>query len=288
MAEENTKKSHLLNPRSRLTPRGGHNTDEQSYIIMQDPSKKAASLTVIIATKNEFFNIDECISSVHFADEILVLDSGSTDNTVAKAKAAGAIVHSTDWPGYGLQQLRGIGLSKSDWVLSLDADERISAELKNEILSVISNPRADGYRLPRNSSFCGQFIRASGWVPDYTLRLVRRELAGFTDHFLHAHMTVNGSESDLRNPIIHYSYRNLDDVLEKLNRYSRGACLDLVNQGASSGFTKALLKGLWAFFRTYIIRAGFLDGRMGLVLAIFNAETTYYKYLRLYLYSKVP
>jgi glycosyltransferase involved in cell wall biosynthesis len=253
---------------------------------MHEPRTSTASLTVIIATKNEALNIEECISSVRFADEILVLDSGSSDDTVAKAKAAGATVHSTDWPGYGLQQMRGIGMSRSDWVLSLDADERISEELQDEILDAISRPQADGYRLPRRSSFCGQFIRAGGWTPDYTLRLAKRKFAGFTDHFLHAHMTVRGSQADLLNPIIHYSYRDLNDVLEKLDRYSRGASIDLANQGVSSGLMKAILKGLWAFFRTYILRAGFLDGRMGLILAIFNAETTYYKYLRLYLYNK--
>ena len=253
---------------------------------MNEPRTSTASLTVIIATKNEALNIEECISSVQFADEILVLDSGSCDSTVAKAKAAGATVHSTDWPGYGLQQVRGIALSSKDWVLSLDADERISAELKLEILDAISRPFADGYRLPRRSSFCGQFLRASGWVPDYTLRLARRGSAGFTDHFLHAHMTVRGSQADLNNPIIHYSYRDLNDVLEKLSRYSRGASLDLASQGVRSGLTKAILKGLWAFFRTYILRVGFLDGRIGLILAIFNAETTYYKYLRLYFSNK--
>jgi glycosyltransferase involved in cell wall biosynthesis len=249
---------------------------------MQKPHTKTSTLSVIIATKNEALNIEECISSVQFADEILVFDSGSSDDTVARAKAAGATVHSTDWPGYGLQQLRGIGMSRSDWVMSLDADERISPELKDEILDAISHPRADGYRLPRRSSFCGQFIRASGWVPDYTLRLVRREAAGFTDHFLHAHMTVNGIRADLTYPIIHYSYRNIDDVLEKLNRYSRGSAVDLLNQRVSSGLSKALLKGLWAFIRSYFLRRGFLDGQMGLVLAVFNAETTYYKYLRVY------
>ena len=108
---------------------------------MHEPRTKTASLTVIIATKNEALNIEECISSVQFANEILVLDSGSSDYTVATAKAAGATVHSTDWPGYGLQQLRGIELSSSDWVLSLDADERISPELKDEILHAISHPR---------------------------------------------------------------------------------------------------------------------------------------------------
>jgi glycosyltransferase involved in cell wall biosynthesis len=249
---------------------------------MQNLVMKKPTLTVIIAAKNESLNIVDCIGSVQFADEILVLDSGSTDDTANKAQKAGAIVHATDWPGYGPQQLRGINLATSNWVLSLDADERISPVLRDEILNAISKPQADGYRLPRSSSFCGQFVRASGWVPDYTLRLVKRELAGFTDHFLHAHMTVEGSKNDLKNPIIHYSYRNLDDVLEKLNRYSRGAAIDLSNQGVSSSLNKALLKGAWAFVRTYVLRAGFLDGRTGLILAIFNAETTYYKYLRLH------
>ena len=250
---------------------------------MQNPSRTKATLSVIIVAKNESQNIADCIGSVPFASEILVLDSGSEDDTVAQATAAGAIVHSTDWPGYGLQQIRGIELATGDWVLSLDADERVSAELASELLDAISNPRADGYRLPRSSSFCGQFIRAGGWVPDYTLRLVRKDAAGFTDHFLHAHMTVNGTRADLVNPIIHYSYRNIDDILDKLNRYSRGGALDLLNQGVTSGLSKALLKGSWAFFRSYFLRRGFLDGQMGLVLAVFNAETTYYKYLRLYL-----
>lgn len=250
---------------------------------MQNPSRKKTTLSVIIVVKNESQNIADCIGSVPFASEILVLDSGSTDDTVAQATAAGATVHSTDWPGYGLQQLRGIEMATGDWVLSLDADERVSAELAAELQKAILTPWADGYRLPRSSSFCGQFIRASGWVPDYTLRLVKRKAAGFTDHFLHAHMTVKGVRADLTHPIIHYSYRNIDDVLEKLNRYSRGSAVDLLNQGVTSGLSKALLKGFWAFFRSYFLRRGFLDGQMGLILAIFNAETTYYKYLRLHL-----
>jgi glycosyltransferase involved in cell wall biosynthesis len=250
---------------------------------MQNLGMDKATLTVIIAAKNEEQNIAECIASVKFADEILVLDSGSTDTTVSIAQKAGSKVHHTDWPGYGAQQLRGIRLAKSDWILSLDADERITAELQTEILNAIHEAHVDGYRLPRSSSFCGQFIKAGGWTPDYTLRLVRRSKAGFTDHFLHAHMTVEGSKADLKNPLIHYSYRTLDDVLEKLNRYSKGAALDAAKDGQTSGLFKAIAKGFWAFFRTYFLRAGFVDGRMGLVLALFNGQTTYYKYLRLYL-----
>jgi glycosyltransferase involved in cell wall biosynthesis len=250
---------------------------------MQNQGMGKNTISIIIAAKNEAHNIRDCVLSAQFADEVLVLDSGSSDDTVAIAQSCGAKVHKTDWPGYGAQQQRGIGLAQSEWVLSLDADERITPALRQEILSAIAQARAIGYRLPRSSSFCGQFMKAGGWRPDYTLRLVRRDKAGFTQHFLHAHMTVDGTRADLKHPLIHYSYQNLDDVLEKLNRYSRGAAIDAAAQGKQSGLAKALFKGWWAFFRTYVLKAGFIDGKMGLVLALFNGQTTYYKYLRLYL-----
>ena len=239
------------------------------------------TLTIIIAAKNESRNIRDCVQSASFADEVIVLDSGSTDGTQQLAQEAGAHVVSTDWPGYGPQQSRGIALAKSDWVLSLDADERISPALQAEVLSAIRSNHADGYRLPRLSSLCGTFIHHGGWRPDYTLRLVKREKAGFTDHFLHAHMTVSGSKADLRESLIHYSYRDLDDVLEKLNRYASGNAKDLDNKGVKGSLGKAIAHGFWAFVRTYVFRAGFLDGRYGFILAVYNAESTYYKYLKL-------
>lgn len=240
-----------------------------------------ATLSIIIATKNEAHNISDCVQSASFANEIIVLDSGSSDNTQKIAETAGAHVISTDWPGYGAQQARGIKLAKSEWVLSLDADERITPALKAEILQAIQKPTADGYRLPRLSSFCGTFIHHGGWRPDYTLRLVKREKAGFTDHFLHAHMTVDGAKADLQESLIHYSYRNLDDVLEKLDRYSSGNAKDLDHKGIKGSLKKAIAHGIWAFVRTYVLRAGFLDGRHGFMLAVYNAESTYYKYLKL-------
>ena len=254
---------------------------------MENEMMTKVTLSVIIAAKNEGRQIAACVHSASFADEILVLDSGSTDDTAAQAKGAGATVHLTDWPGYGPQQQRGIGLAKCDWILSLDADEVVTDSLQREILAAISGANSaanfDGYRLPRHSSFCGTFIEHGGWRPDYTLRLVRRQKAGFTDHFLHAHMTVAGAVADLQSPIVHYSYKDLDDVLEKLNRYSRGAALDLQTRGGSSTLGKAVLKGLWSFIRTYFFRQGFRDGRMGLALAIYNSHATYYKYLRLWM-----
>jgi glycosyltransferase involved in cell wall biosynthesis len=250
---------------------------------MENHRMPRPTLSVLIAARNEAHQITECVRSVSFADEVIVLDSSSTDATAALAREAGAQVHVTDWPGYGPQQQRGIALARSDWVLSLDADERVSEELAREIRAAIDRPVANGYRLPRHSSFCGQFIEHCGWRPDYTLRLVQRELAGFTDHFLHAHMTVDGKCADLRSPLIHFSYRDLDDVLEKLTRYSRGAAIDANSNGQRSSLWRALASGSWSFVKTYFLRQGFRDGRMGLVLAIYNAQTSYYKYLRLWL-----
>ena len=249
----------------------------QTAATMQDPH----SLTVVIVAKNEERNIAECVASASFADEVVVLDSNSSDATVALAKGAGARVVQTDWPGYGPQVARGFALAQSAWVLSLDADERITPELQQEVLAAIRSGAHDGYRIPRLSEFCGRFIHHSGWRPDHTLRLGRRDKSGFTDHFLHAHMTVAGSVGALKHDLIHFSYPNLHDVLEKLDRYSTGHARDLLADGKTGGVWKGIVHGLFAFVRTYVLRLGFLDGQHGLILAIYNAEYTYYKYLKL-------
>ena len=254
---------------------------------MQNPH----SLTVVIVAKNEERNIAECIASASFADEVLVLDSGSTDATAGLARAAGAKVVTTDWPGYGPQVARGFSLAASDWVLSLDADERITHALRDEVLAVIQREGSDacnGYRVPRLSEFCGQFIHHSGWRPDYTLRLGQRAQSGFTDHFLHAHMTVTGRVGTLRESLIHFSYPDIDDVMEKLVRYSSGHARDMLAAGKTASLSTALLHGLGAFLRTYVVRLGFLDGRHGLMLAIYNAEYAYYKYVKLMFIQSPP
>jgi len=239
------------------------------------------SLTVVIVAKNEERNIAECIASASFADEVLVLDSRSSDATVRLAQGAGARVVETDWPGYGPQVARGFSLASSEWVLSLDADERISAMLRDEVLAAIRSGTHDGYRIPRLSEFVGRFIHHGGWRPDYTLRLGRRAKSGFTDHFLHAHMTVDGSVGALKQSLIHFSYPNMHDVLEKLDRYSSGNARDMHSAGKRGSMFKAVTHGLMAFLRTYLVRLGFLDGQHGLMLAIYNAEYTYYKYIKL-------
>ncbi len=257
--------------------------ERASHDSMQTPP----TLSVVIVAKNESRNISECIASASFADEVLVLDSNSTDGTADLARQAGAKVVTTDWPGYGPQVARGFSMATCDWVLSLDADERITPALREEVQQAIRAGSHEGFRIPRISEFCGQFIQHSGWRPDHTLRLGKRVKAGFTDHFLHAHMTVQGSVGHLKSSLVHYSYPDLHDVLEKLDRYSSGHARDMLARGKEGNLFKAVLHGFFAFLRTYVVRLGFLDGQRGLMLAIYNAEYTYYKYLKL-MFMKSP
>ncbi|MBC7717581.1 MAG: glycosyltransferase family 2 protein [Pseudorhodobacter sp.] len=251
---------------------------------MQNPH----SLTVVIVAKNEETNIAECVASAAFADAVLVLDSGSTDATASRAAAAGARVVQTDWPGYGSQVARGFGMTDTAWVMSLDADERITPRLRDEILASTRAAQFDGFRIPRISEFCGKVIHHSGWKPDHTLRLGRRDKSGFTDHFLHAHMTLNGVVGDLKSSLIHYSYPNVANVLEKLDRYSTGAARDMQTRGKQDGVGRVVVHGVFAFLRSYVLRRGFLDGSHGLMLAIYNAEYAYYKYIKLMFLAHPP
>lgn len=248
-------------------------------------SLKQNSLSVVIITLNEEHAIQDCLSSVAWVGEIIVVDSGSTDRTLDICRQFGATIHSTsEWHGFGYQKNLALSLASKDWVLSLDADERISDELRNEIVQALQagNPNI-AYRMPRSSSYCGQFIRHSGWWPDYVVRLFPRLGSKFSDDIVHEHVIFNGEIKTLNNPILHYSYHNLEEVLEKVNRYSTDGAEKMRQRGKSSSLSQAILRGLWAFVRTYFLRLGFLDGRMGFMLAVSNAETTYYRYLKLML-----
>ncbi len=239
------------------------------------------TLTVIIVARNERLNIRDCVRSASFADEVIVLDSGSTDSTAELAHEAGARVVVTDWPGYGPQQNRGIDLARGDWVFSLDADERIDSELAAAIRAAIASEQHSGYDVPRRSLFITRFLRHSGWWPDRTRRLVRRGKGRFSTHEIHANLEIDGSVGHLQPPLIHYSYRDLTSVLDKMNRYSSGSARDLAASGKRGSLTSAIAHGLWAFIRTYIFRLGVLDGAEGFMVAVVNAETSYYKHLKL-------
>jgi glycosyltransferase involved in cell wall biosynthesis len=243
-----------------------------------------SSLTVTVITKNEAHNIEDCLRSVPFADQRLVLDSGSTDGTVEIARALGAEVSiNADWQGFGVQKNRALDLAASEWVLSLDADERVSPGLRAQIEAVLIAPQHDVYAFPRLSSYCGQDMRHSGWYPDRVIRLFRRGSAAFSIDLVHESILTTSRIGYLDAPLIHKSFRSFEEVLDKVNRYSSAGAKNLQSKGKTASVGKALSHGIWAFIRTYFLRRGFLDGQMGLLLAISNAEGTYYRYLKLWL-----
>lgn len=243
-----------------------------------------SSLTVTVITKNEEQNIEACLRSVPFADQLLVLDSGSTDATAKIASAVGAEVHvNSDWQGFGIQKNRALTLARCDWVLSIDADERVSSELQAEIEAVLASPQFNVFDFPRLSSYCGQNMLHSGWYPDRVTRLFRRGTTKFTDDLVHERVLTPNPVGRLHSALLHESYRNLEEVLDKTNLYSSAGATKLLCAGKKASLRTALGHGLWAFFRTYFFRRGFLDGRLGFVLAVSVAEETYYRYLKLWL-----
>jgi len=242
------------------------------------------SLSVIIIAKDEEASIARTLRSVAFADEIVVVDSGSTDRTADIAREHGAKVTVTaDWPGFGPQKNRALDLATGSWVLSLDADEWLTEESAAEIRNAIAsdNPNVAAYRFPRRSSFCGRFLRHSGWWPDYVVRLFRRNGGRFSDDVVHERLIVDGALGTLAEPILHETFVDLEDLVDKMNHYSTASATQLQREGKTAGLTEAIARALWAFFRTYVLRAGFLDGREGFMLAFATAEGTYYRYAKL-------
>ena len=247
-----------------------------------------AKLSVIIITKNEEANIRACMESVAWADEIVVVDSGSSDDTVNICKSMGAQVHITaDWPGFGIQKNRALSHATCEWVLSLDADERVTPDLRFEIETALTVPHGhDAFRMPRLSSFCGRYMRHSGWYPDFVTRLFHRGAARFSDDLVHESLIVNGSVGKLRQCLLHETFHDLEELLTKINHYSTAGALMLSEKNKTASLKKAVSHAAWAFFRTYIIRAGFLDGREGFMLAVSTAESAYYRYAKLMLLNK--
>jgi len=244
-----------------------------------------ATLSVIVVAMNEAHDIPDCIKSVRgLATEIIVFDSGSADGTPALCRKLGATVYETDWPGDGPQKNRALDVATGDWVLCLDADERVSDRLRRELEHLLEHGTTHAaFSTPRRSSFCGRFMNHSGWWPDRIERLFRRGSARFTNVRTHTRLVIDGTVGQMDGPIIHIAINELHEALEKVNAYSTSGALTMAERGKRSSLGKAIGKGLWAFIRTYLIQRGFLDGMEGFMLAVANAEGTYYRYLKLML-----
>jgi len=245
-------------------------------------------LSAIVITKNEAANIGDCLDSLEFCDERIVVDCGSTDATVEIARRKGARVEFHKWAGDGPQRNFALSLATGTWVLNLDADERLSPELAAAIKSVIASGDADAWECPRLSNFCGRWMRHSGWYPDYVLRLFRRDRARFSDAIVHTRLVCDGVVKRLRPPLVHFATRQLEDALTRVNRYSTDKAQMLIASGRRVTFITGIGHGLFAFLRCYILRAGFLDGREGFLLAVINAEHSYYPYMKAWLLTRKP
>lgn len=241
-------------------------------------------LSVAIITRDEEHSVRACLESVSWADEIVVLDSGSTDGTADLCRSLGARVEITDWPGFGPQKNRAIERCSGDWILSIDADERVTPLLRTEIVLAIASPGENvAYRLARRSSYCGRPMRHGGWWPDYVVRLVRRGRGRFTDDVVHERLIVDGRIGTLRHALEHDAIASCEEALAKINAYSTLGAERMHRQGRTGSLSKAMAHGLWTFVRTYFVRLALLDGREGFMLAFSNAEGAYYRYLKLML-----
>ncbi len=237
-------------------------------------------LSAILITKNEEANIGACLESVAFADEVVVVDSGSNDATVEIARRSGAnVTVMPDWPGFGAQKQRALELASGDWVLSIDADERIPEVLRDQILAAMADGTCAGYRLNRLSWFLGRPMRHGGWHPDRVLRLARRGKARFSSDIVHERLLVDGPVGDLSEPMLHYSYASVDDVLRKMRTYALASAAARRRKGVRAGLGIAIARSSFGFFKAYVLKAGFLDGKRGFVAACFKAQETFWRYI---------
>lgn len=247
-------------------------------------------LTVVIIAKNEEMNIRRCLESVCWADEIVVLDSGSDDNTLAIAKEFTDKVFSTDWQGYGIQKQRALAHATGEWVLNLDADESVDAHLKKSIQAAMKNNEADAYRIPIRMCFYDKPLRYTS-SPKRHVRLFKREGARYSDDLVHEKIVLpkDARIGRIVEPIMHYSFKDVSHVLYKINRYSSYSANIRIQEKQKTSLLKTLLGTSWMFFRCYVLQRGFLDGREGFIFAVFSAQGAFYRGLKqLYVDRQAP
>ena len=244
-------------------------------------------LSVVMIAKNEAANIAACLASVAFARERIVLEQGSSDDTAELARGSGAVlVQSADWPGFGPQKNRALELATQQWVLSIDADERVSPKLAQEIIAIVNgvpNQQCDAYEIPRLTHFCGRWIHHCGWTPDHVVRLFRRGTARFSGDLVHERVLLGAAKPGrLKSALLHYSYPTPFDYWRKLEQYSHAWALQKRKQGVSTSMLRAAASGVVAFLRSYLLRLGFLDGAMGFAVCTMQAQAAFGKYFELY------
>jgi glycosyltransferase involved in cell wall biosynthesis len=240
-------------------------------------------LSVTVITHDESTNIDAALESAAWADEIVVVDSGSTDDTVERARRHGARVLHREWDGYGAQKNFAAAQVSHDWVLVLDADERITPELAAEMRALLaSDPPHAGYRMPRVTNYLGKWIRTTDWYPNLQLRLYDRRRARWSMRPVHESLIVDGSVGVLRHELLHFPYRDVSDHLRKIDRYTSLAAQHMLQQNQKGGVASIVVYPPAAFLRNYVARGGFRQGSTGLIISALNSYYVLLKFVKLW------
>jgi len=239
-------------------------------------------ISVVVITKNEEQNIGRCLESVKWADEIILVDSQSTDRTREIAGEYGARIYSPEWRGYGSAKREGVKQARGKWILSVDADEVVSPELVEEIKGVMQNSaNRSGFYIPRRTNFLGRWIRHSGWYPDLVLRLFLKAKGNFDEAVVHEKVILDGETGCLKGDLLHYSYPNLEQYLEKFNRYTTLGAEEAFRQGKRSRWWDIVVRPPVAFIKHYISRQGFRDGLEGFIISVMSSIAVLVKYAKL-------
>lgn len=241
-------------------------------------------LSVIIITYNEEKNIRDCLDSVEWADEIVVVDSHSQDRTRQIAASYTKKVYEVDWMGFASTKNYALNHATGDWILWIDADERVTPELATEIRSILynENPNIDGYMIPRKAYFLGRWIKHCGWYPGYVLRLIRKRDAKFNKSNVHEGFDFDGRSDKLIHALDHYTDRDIKHYFKKYNHYTSLAVLDLKKKNRTFKLSDLLFRPFYAFLKMYFMKLGFLDGIQGFILCVFSASYVFTKYAKLW------
>jgi glycosyltransferase involved in cell wall biosynthesis len=245
-------------------------------------------LSVTVITKNEASDIADALASVSWADEIIVVDSESTDDTVAIARRYTDRVVIRPWPGYVAQKNFAASLSRNEWILSLDADERVTPALADEIKSLMAaEPTHAAFLVRRTTWHLGRWIRTTDWYPDHQYRLYDRRRAEWAGRYVHETMTVRGTVGRLRGELQHFAYRDISDHLETIDRYTTYAAREMYENGRRSGLFDLAGHPPLAFLRNYILKGGVRDGAVGLIISALNSYYVFLKFAKLWELERV-
>jgi glycosyltransferase involved in cell wall biosynthesis len=238
-------------------------------------------ISAILITLNEEKNLEACLESIKWVDEIVIVDCGSRDRTEEIARAYTDRFRHRAWDGFARQKTYALGLASHEWILSVDADERVPAELAAEIRAAVAAGSRDGYRLKRDNYFLGRLMTGGGWQRDYQMRLFRKSRARMTDRLVHEGFEIDGATGTLEHPLLHHTYPSISDAFAKLNEYTSLEAIEYAGSRRSSGGA-VVAHTLSSFLRSYVSRRGYRDGAHGLVLSLVSAAATALLYMKLW------